>query len=288
MLLSSSLSDQLATVALVKRRLLYATVVALSISVLLGFMVAAIHARRLGRLQTAADRIAEGAFEEPVVDDRRRGRAARGVVRPDADPARAARPGTKGVRRERLARAADAALLARRLPGAPRRRGPRRAHASRVPGHDAESGRPPDEARERPARPLPPRRGADPDRAGRGRPRRGGTGRRRGLLRARRCLAPHAAARGRRRRLGACGRGARAADRARARRQLARAHAGRDDGELAGRAPRAPASRSSSRTTAPGSRPSTWSRSSSASTASRAGRPRAAASGWRSRASSRG
>ena len=68
MLLSSSLSDQLATVALVKRRLLYATVVALSISVLLGFMVAAIHARRLGRLQTAADRIAEGAFDEPVVD----------------------------------------------------------------------------------------------------------------------------------------------------------------------------------------------------------------------------
>jgi len=69
MLLSSSLSDQLATVALVKRRLLYATVVALSISVLLGFMVAAIHARRLGRLQAAADRIAEGAFDEPVVDD---------------------------------------------------------------------------------------------------------------------------------------------------------------------------------------------------------------------------
>jgi len=32
-------------------------------------MVAAIHARRLGRLQAAADRIAEGAFDEPVVDD---------------------------------------------------------------------------------------------------------------------------------------------------------------------------------------------------------------------------
>jgi signal transduction histidine kinase len=69
MLLSSSLSDQLATVALVKRRLLYATVVALSIAVLLGFAVAAIHARRLGRLQVAADRIAEGAFDEPIVDD---------------------------------------------------------------------------------------------------------------------------------------------------------------------------------------------------------------------------
>ena len=104
-------------------------------------------------------------------DGARRGRAAGGVVRPDADPAGAARPGTKGVRRERLARAANAALLARGLPRAPRRRGPRRRHAPRVPGHDAEPGRPPDEARHRPARPLPHRRRADPDRAGRGRPR---------------------------------------------------------------------------------------------------------------------
>lgn len=69
MLLSSSLSDQLATVELVKRRLLYATVAALLIAVALGFAVAAIHARRLGRLQRAADRIAEGAFDEPVVDN---------------------------------------------------------------------------------------------------------------------------------------------------------------------------------------------------------------------------
>jgi two-component system OmpR family sensor kinase len=69
LMLSSSLSDQLATVALVKRRLLFATVAALLISVVLGFAVAAVHARRLGRLQRAADRIAEGAFDEPVVDD---------------------------------------------------------------------------------------------------------------------------------------------------------------------------------------------------------------------------
>ncbi len=68
MLLSGSLSDQLATVELVKRRLLYATVAALLIAFVLGFAVATIHARRLGRLQRAADRIAEGAFDEPVVD----------------------------------------------------------------------------------------------------------------------------------------------------------------------------------------------------------------------------
>ena len=69
MLLSSSLSDQLATVALVKRRLLDATLVALLIAVSLGFGVATLHARRLGRLQRAADLIAEGAFDEPVVDN---------------------------------------------------------------------------------------------------------------------------------------------------------------------------------------------------------------------------
>jgi signal transduction histidine kinase len=68
MLLTSSLSDQLATVALVKRRLLFATVAALLISVVLGFAVAEVHARRLSRLQRAADRIAEGAFDEPVID----------------------------------------------------------------------------------------------------------------------------------------------------------------------------------------------------------------------------
>ena len=68
MLLSGSLSDQLATVELVKRRLLYATAAALLIALVLGFGVASIHARRLRRLQRAADRIAEGAFDEPVVD----------------------------------------------------------------------------------------------------------------------------------------------------------------------------------------------------------------------------
>ena len=69
MLLTSSLSDQLATVALVKRRLLDATLAALLISLVLGFAVATLHARRLGRLQRAADLIAEGAFDEPVVDN---------------------------------------------------------------------------------------------------------------------------------------------------------------------------------------------------------------------------
>ncbi len=68
MLLSGSLEDQLATVALVKRRLLLATVTALLITVLLGFAVAAVHARRLSRIQKAADNIAEGAFDQALID----------------------------------------------------------------------------------------------------------------------------------------------------------------------------------------------------------------------------
>ena len=136
--LTSSLSDQLATVALVKRRLLFATVAALLISVVLGFAVAEVHARRLSRLQRAADRIAEGAFDEPVDRQRpRRGRAAGRVVRQDAPAAGPARPRTEGVRRERVARAAHAAVLDRRLPRAPRRRGSRREHADGVPRDDA-------------------------------------------------------------------------------------------------------------------------------------------------------
>lgn len=68
MLLSGSLADQLATVHLVERRLLDATAAALAIALGLGFAAAAVHARRIRRLQRAAERIARGSFDEPVVD----------------------------------------------------------------------------------------------------------------------------------------------------------------------------------------------------------------------------
>ncbi len=68
LLFSSSLADQLATVHLVERRLAYATVVALIIALGLGSVVAAVHARRIRRLERAANRIAAGQFDEPVVD----------------------------------------------------------------------------------------------------------------------------------------------------------------------------------------------------------------------------
>jgi signal transduction histidine kinase len=68
LLLSAPIEDQLATVRVVKRRLLYATGVALAIAAILGSMAATLHARRIRRLERAANRIAEGRFDQPVVD----------------------------------------------------------------------------------------------------------------------------------------------------------------------------------------------------------------------------
>ena len=68
LLLSASLGDQLATVHLVQRRLLYATLAAFLIVLTLGSAAAASHARRIRRLESAAERIAAGSFDEPVVD----------------------------------------------------------------------------------------------------------------------------------------------------------------------------------------------------------------------------
>ena len=67
-LLSTPIEDQLATVRVVKRRLLYATGVALAIAAILGSAAATLHARRIRRLERAANRIAKGRFDEPVVD----------------------------------------------------------------------------------------------------------------------------------------------------------------------------------------------------------------------------
>ena len=68
LLLSTPIEDQLATVRVVKRRMLYATGVALAIAAILGSAAATLHARRIRRLERAANRIAEGEFDEPVVD----------------------------------------------------------------------------------------------------------------------------------------------------------------------------------------------------------------------------
>jgi signal transduction histidine kinase len=68
LLLSASLSDQLETVDLVERRLLLAGVLALIASVIVGYGGAWLFARRIRSLEVAAERIAAGHFDEPVVD----------------------------------------------------------------------------------------------------------------------------------------------------------------------------------------------------------------------------
>jgi signal transduction histidine kinase len=67
-LFSASLADTLATVHVIERRLGYATIAALAIALALGSAAAALHARRIRRLEQAAERIAQGAFDEPVED----------------------------------------------------------------------------------------------------------------------------------------------------------------------------------------------------------------------------
>ena len=67
-LLSGSLHDSLGNVDLVRRRLLVAGGIALVAALLIGYGGATVFARRIRRLERAADRIAGGRFDEPVVD----------------------------------------------------------------------------------------------------------------------------------------------------------------------------------------------------------------------------
>jgi two-component system, OmpR family, sensor kinase len=68
LLFRASLADSLATVRLVERRLLLATAFALVLALVLGLTAAGMLAHRLRRLETAADRIARGQFDAPIVD----------------------------------------------------------------------------------------------------------------------------------------------------------------------------------------------------------------------------
>ena len=67
-LFRASLADSLATVRLVQRRLLLATGFALALALVLGLTAAGMLAHRLRRLESAADRIAAGDFDAPIVD----------------------------------------------------------------------------------------------------------------------------------------------------------------------------------------------------------------------------
>ena len=65
---SAPLDDTLANVSLVRQRVLLAGGVALLVSVVAGYLIASIFAGRLRRLERAADRIAQGKLDEPVID----------------------------------------------------------------------------------------------------------------------------------------------------------------------------------------------------------------------------
>jgi len=67
-LVSSSLQDSLSSVALVKRRVLISALIALAAALGLGYGGARIFARRIRRLEQAAERIASGKFDEPIED----------------------------------------------------------------------------------------------------------------------------------------------------------------------------------------------------------------------------
>lgn len=83
LLFQAALDDSLTTVRLVERRLLLASVFALVLALVLGLTAAGMLAHRIRRLETAAERIAEGDFDGPIVDhgDDEIGQLARGFDR---------------------------------------------------------------------------------------------------------------------------------------------------------------------------------------------------------------
>ena len=70
-LLRAPLHDSLRSIHLVRSRLVVAGLIALAASLLVGYAAASVFARRIRRLERAADRIASGDFSEPVVDSGR-------------------------------------------------------------------------------------------------------------------------------------------------------------------------------------------------------------------------
>jgi signal transduction histidine kinase len=67
-LVRASLRDTIQSIHQVRRRLVIAGLIALAAALLVGYLAAALFARRIRRLERAAHRIAAGDFSEPVVD----------------------------------------------------------------------------------------------------------------------------------------------------------------------------------------------------------------------------
>jgi signal transduction histidine kinase len=67
-LLSDSLEDPLSSVRVLERQLLVAGALGLLFAATVGYAAAAMHARRIRRLERAAERIADGRLDEPVTE----------------------------------------------------------------------------------------------------------------------------------------------------------------------------------------------------------------------------
>jgi signal transduction histidine kinase len=102
LVLRAPLQDTLDNVHLVQRRLLVAGLLALVFSLLAGYGLAYLFARRLRKLERAADRIAGGQFDEPVED---RGRDEVGQLAAAFDRMRLRLSGLERARREFIANA---------------------------------------------------------------------------------------------------------------------------------------------------------------------------------------
>jgi signal transduction histidine kinase len=68
-LVATPLHDDLSSVAVVRSRVLLAASLATLFAIALGYALATLFARRIKRLEAAAERIAGGRFDEPVLDD---------------------------------------------------------------------------------------------------------------------------------------------------------------------------------------------------------------------------
>ena len=155
LLVATPLDDVLANVRLVRRSLLVAGAAALAISWLAGYLLAWNFTRRIRRLETAAERVAEGDFETPVVD---RGRDEVGQLADAFDGMRARLAVLDRARQEFIANAShELRTPLFSLGGFVELLGDEdmdAGGAARLPRRDGRPDRPPDAAGDRPARPL--------------------------------------------------------------------------------------------------------------------------------------
>ena len=157
-LLIAPLASQYQTIHVVKRRLLIAGLVGLLVALGVGYGGAWAFARRIKRLERAAERISAGRFDEPVVDHSldELGELARAFDRMRLRLASSTTPGASSSRTRRTSCGRRCSRSAASWSYG--RRGSGRGDTPRVPRRHARAGRPADAARDRPARPVAARR----------------------------------------------------------------------------------------------------------------------------------